>query len=410
MQVVYERCCGLDVHKKSVTACVLLSAPEGTVTKKVRTFGTMTADLLALGDWLKSLEVNQVAMESTGIYWRPVFNILEEGRTVILVNAQHIKAVPGRKTDVKDSEWLADLLRHGLLKASFIPPEPIRELRESTRYRTTLIQARTAEINRLHKVLESANIKLGSVASEVLGASGRAMLDAILAGEQDPEVLAELAKGRLRQKLPVLRKALTGRVKPQHLVLLERMLAHIDFLEESIQQVHREIERCLLPFAREMELLQTIPGVGEVAAGAILAEIGTDPRRFPSAKHLAAWAGVCPGNRQSGGKRLKSKMREGNTWLRGILGEVAWAISHKNDNYLSAQYHRLARRRGKLKAVGAVAHSVLVIAYHVLAEQRPYRDLGRDYFDRLDRDRLQRHHVHRLEALGYEVSLTPKAA
>jgi transposase len=296
-------------------------------------------------------------------------------------------------------------LRHGLLKASFIPPEPIRELRELTRCRTTLIQARTAEINRLHKVLESANIKLGAVASEVLGASGRALLDAILVGERDPEVLAELAKGRLRQKLPALRQALTGRVKPQHLVLLERMLAHIDFLDESIQQVHQEIERCLLPFAREMELLQTIPGVAEVAAGAILAEIGVNMSRFPSAKHLAAWAGVCPGNRQSGGKRLGSKTREGNTWLRGILGEVAWAISHKNDTYLSAQYHRLARRRGKLKAVGAVAHSVLVIAYHVLAEQRPYHDLGRDYFERLDRDRLQRHHVHRLEALGYEVSL-----
>jgi transposase len=410
MEVVYERCCGLDVHKKSVTACVLITEADGRVTKTVRSFPTMTADLLALGDWLSSLQVRHLAMESTGIYWRPVFNILEAGRTVILVNAQHMKAVPGRKTDVKDSEWLADLLRHGLLKPSFIPPAPIRELRELTRYRTTLIHERTAEVNRLHKVLESANIKLGAVASEVMGVSGRAILEALLSGERNPEVLADLAKGRLRQKLPALRKALEGRVKPHHLVLLERHLAHIDFLEESIQQVQTEVERCLVPFQEAVQLLQTIPGVGEVAAGAIIAEIGVDMSRFASDKHLAAWAGVCPGNRQSGGKRMGSRVRQGDTWLKGTLGEVAWAISRRNDNYLSAQYHRLARRRGKLKASVAVAHSVLVIAYHVLKEQQPYQDLGTDYFDRLDHDRLQRHHVHRLEALGYEVALKPKAA
>lgn len=410
MEVVYTRCCGLDVHKKSVTACVLITEADGDVKKAVRSFPTMTADLLALSDWLTTLEVRHIAMESTGIYWRPVFNILEEGRTVILVNAQHMKAVPGRKTDVKDSEWLADLLRHGLLKPSFIPPAPIRELRELTRYRTTLIHERTAEVNRLHKVLECANIKLGAVASEVMGVSGRAMLDALLAGERDPEVLANLAKGRLRQKLPALRKALEGRVKPHHLVLLERHLAHIDFLEESIQQVQAEVERCLVPFQEAIQLLQTIPGVSEIAAGAIIAEIGSDMSRFPSAKHLAAWAGVCPGNRQSGGKRLGSRVRQGDTWLKGILGEVAWAISRRNDNYLSAQYHRLARRRGKLKAAVAVAHSVLVVAYHILDEQQPYQDLGKDYFDKLDQDRLQRHHVRRLEALGFEVSLTPKAA
>jgi transposase len=410
MEAVYERCCGLDVHKKSVTACVLITETDGSVKKSVRTFPTMTADLLALGDWLTSLQVRHLALESTGIYWRPVFNVLEEGRTVILVNAQHMKAVPGRKTDVKDSEWLADLLRHGLLKPSFIPPAPIRELRELTRYRTTLIHERTAEVNRLHKVLESANIKLGAVASEVMGVSGRAMLEALLAGERDPEALADLAKGRLRQKLPALRKALEGRVKPHHLVLLERHLAHIDFLDESIQQVQTEVERCLVPFQEAVQLLQTIPGVGEVAAGAIIAEIGVDMSRFPSDKHVAAWAGVCPGNRQSGGKRLGSRVRQGNTWLKGILGEVAWAISRRNDNYLSAQYHRLARRRGKLKASVAVAHSVLVVAYHILTTKQPYHDLGKDYFDKLDQDRLQRHHVRRLEALGYEVSLKPKAA
>jgi transposase len=265
-------CCGLDVHKKDVKACVLLTEPDGAVRKLVRTFPTMTDTLLALGDWLESLGVTRVAMESTGVYWRPVFNILEEGREVILVNAQHIKAVPGKKTDVKDSEWLADLLRHGLLKPSFIPPAPVRELRELTRYRKTLVTERAQEVNRLHKVLETANIKLGSVATDVLGASGRQMLEAMLDGEQDPAALSELAKGRLRAKLPELERALTGRVRPHHRILIGRILAHIDFLEESIAEVQREVDRCLVPFGRAVELLQTIPGVREVAAATIVAE------------------------------------------------------------------------------------------------------------------------------------------
>ncbi|MDQ6743658.1 MAG: IS110 family transposase [Candidatus Dormibacteraeota bacterium] len=410
MQVVHERCCGLDVHKKTVVACVLGSAADGSVQRRVRTFGTMTAELLALGDWLRDLAVTQVAIESTGVYWRPVYTLIEDGRTITLVNAQHVKGLPGRKTDVQDSEWLADLLRHGLLRPSFIPPPPISDLRELTRYRKTLVQERTDEVNRLHKLLESANLKLASVASDVMGVSGRLILAALAGGQDDPEALAALAKGLLRKKLPELRRALEGRVKPVHRVLLERLLAHGAFLEESIAAVQQEIEAALRPFAEAVTLLQTIPGVGATAAATIVAELGTDMARFPSAKHLASWAGVCPGNKQSGGKRLSGKTTHGDSWLRAALGEVAWAIAHTKDTYLAACYHRLARRRGKYKAAVAIAHRVLVICYHVLKDQRPYQDLGPDYFDQLDPDRLQRHHVRRLEQLGYAVTLTKKEA
>jgi len=411
MQVVYERCCGVDVHKKTVVACVLLTHPDGTVQRQVRTFATMTADLCALADWLTGWGVTHVAMESTGVYWQPVFNVLEdEARTILLVNAQRIKTVPGRKTDVRDAEWLADLLRHGLLSPSFIPPAPIRALRELTRYRKTLVGERTAEINRLHKVLEAANLKLASVASDVLGVSGRDMLAALLDGQQDPAALAELARGKLREKLPELRRALVGRVKPHHLVLISRILAHVDFLEQSIAEVQEEIARSLTPFEEAVTLLDTIPGVGAVTAATIVAEIGVDMSRFPSARHLASWAGLCPGNKQSGGKRLSGKIPKGNRWLRAVLGEVAWSIARAPGTYLHAQYHRIARRRGKNRAIVAVAHSVLVIAYHILKDQRPYSDLGADYFDTLDTARIQRHHVQRLEQLGFTVSLTPKEA
>ena len=411
MQVVHPRCCGIDVHKRSVVACVLLTQPDGTVQRKTSTFGTMTADLLALHDWLASHGITHIAMESTGVYWRPVYNLLEdEGRTILLVNPQHMRAVPGRKTDVKDSEWLADLLRHGLLTGSFIPPAPIRELRELTRYRKTLVQQRAQEVNRVQKTLEGANVKLAAVATDVLGVSGRAMLAALLDGQDDPEALAELARGRLRAKLPELRQALQGRVKPHHRILLAQMLAHIDFLEAAIADLHAEIEQALCPFDEAVELLQTIPGIGPVAAAAIVAEIGVDMSRFPSARHLASWAGVCPGNKQSGGKRLSGRTTQGNVWLRGMLGEVAWSIARSKGTYLHAQYHRLARRRGKHKAALAVAHSVLVIIYHLLRDQRPYADLGPDYFDRLDTARIQRHHVHRLEQLGYTVTLQPTEA
>lgn len=411
MEVVHARCCGLDVHKNSVVACVLITAPDGQVQRHMRTFKTMTADLLALGDWLTQLDVTQVALESTGVYWRPVFNVLEDdSRTLLLVNPQHMRAVPGKKTDVRDSEWIADLLRHGLLRASFIPPAPIRAIRELTRYRKTLVQQRSDEANRLQKTLEGANVKLASVASDVLGVSGRAMLAALIDGERDPDVLADLARGLLRAKLPQLRQALLGRVRPHHVVLIRRILAHISFLEESIANVQTEIEQCLLSFEQPLQLLQTIPGIGPVAAAAILGEIGTDMSRFPSAGHLASWAGLCPSNKESAGKRMKGPMNRGNVWLRGIMGEVAWASVKRHATYFGAQFHRLARRRGRNKAIVAVAHSLLVVIYHVLRTRQPYSELGIDYFNQLDAARIQRHHVRRLEQLGYTVTLTPLVA
>jgi len=408
MQVIHERCAALDVHKKTVVTTIMITQTDGSVQEQTRTFSTMTVDLLALDDWLSSHQVEVIAMESTGVFWRPVFNLLEEGRQVILVNAQHMKAVPGRKTDVKDSQWLADLLRHGLLKASFIPPKPVRELRDLMRYRKKMVQERADEVRRLQKVLETANIKLASVATDVLGKSGRSMLDAILGGQDDPEVLAELARGRMRAKLPDLRKALDGRVQLHHRVLLTRILAHVDFLEESLAQLQAEMEPYLDPFEEAVELVQSVVGIGEIAAACIIAEIGTDMERFASDKHLASWAGLCPGNKQSGGKRLSGKTTKGNPYLRAILFEVAWAITHTKDNYLSAFYHRMVRRRGKAKAIVALAHKVLVIIYHILRTKQPYTDLGTDYFDQQDRERIERHHIHRLEQLGYTVTLAPQ--
>jgi transposase len=406
MQVVHGRCCGLDVHQKTVVACVLLTESEGVVRKHVRTFGTMTSDLLALNDWLNALAIEQVALESSGVYWRPVFNLLEADHEVLLVNAAHMKAVPGHKTDVKDAEWIADLLRHGLLQASFIPPRPVRELRELTRYRQALLHERTQQVNRLHKLLETANLKLGAVATDILGRSGRDMLEAILAGETDPGVLAELARGRLRAKLPALRAALDGRVQAQHRLLLRHILVHLDFLEAQLSELTIEIEATLAPLAEATQLLETIPCIGHSAATAIVAEIGADMSRFPSAQHLASWAGVCPGNKQSGGKRLSGQTTHGNPWLRAILGEVAWSIAHTSGTYLAAHYHRLARRCGKHKAIVAVAHKLLTIVYHLLRERRPYEDLGQEYFERLDATRLQRRYLRGLEQLGYSVALT----
>lgn len=329
MQVIHERCAALDVHKKTVVTTIMITQADGSVQEQTRTFLTMTADLLALDDWLGSHGVKVIAMESTGVFWRPVFTLLEEGRQVILVNAQHMKAVPGRKTDVKDSQWLADLLRHGLLKASFIPPKPVRELRDLMRYRKTIVQERADEVNRLQKVLETATIKLASVATDVLGKSGRSRLDALLEGQEDPEILAELARGRLRAKLPDLRKALDGRVRPHHQVLLTRILAHIDFLEESLEQLLKEMEQYLDPFEEAMTLVQSMVGIKETAAASIIAEIGTDMTRFASDKHIASWAGVCPGNKQSGGKRERRQddQRESlfaSDLVRGRLGHCPY--------------------------------------------------------------------------------------
>jgi transposase len=405
MQVVYERCAGLDVHKQTVVVCVMLTAPTGKVQKQLRTFATTTTELLALADWLTAEQVSHVSIESTGVYWRPIFNILEAVCTVILVNAQHIKAVPGRKTDVRDSEWLADLLRHGLLKASFIPPQPIRDLRDLVRYRKTLVYERSTQVNRIHKLLETANIKLTSVVSDVMGKSGHAMLEALLAGHSDAEAVAELARGSLRGKLPQLREALEGRIDAHHRVLLGQLLAHLEFLEKSLHTLLVEIEQRLDPYEQAIARLVQIPGLQRQSACAILAEIGDDMSRFPSAKHLCSWAGVAPGNKQSGGKRLHAPTTKGNTRLRAALAEVVWVIAHMKGNYLSAQYHRLARRIGKKKAVVAVSHSILTIIYHLLSEQSDYQDLGASYFESLDKERLRAGAIRRLEALGYKVTV-----
>jgi len=406
MEVVYKRCCGLDVHKAIVVACVIIRE-AGKVLKEIRTFRTMTSDLLVLQDWLLAHGVTHVAMESTGIYWKPIFNLLEGNLKVLLVNASHIKGVPGKKTDVKDCEWIADLLVHGLLKGSFIPPEPIRDLRDLTRYRKSLSDERTREINRLQKLLETANLKLSSVATDVMGASGKAMLEAILSGSTDPAVLADLAKGRLRNKLSLLKEALEGRFRPHHRFLLGQILSHLGFLDEAIGEVSKEVENRLAPFSEEIELLKTIPGVKQRMAEVILSEIGTDMSRFPTHGHLASWAGLCPGNNESAGKRKSGKTRKGDRWLKRGLMESSWTVSRAKETYLSALHHRMVRRRGKKKATVAVAHAIIVIAYHILKHRLPYQELGADHFDQLNVTYIKRHSIKRLEDLGYKVILEP---
>lgn len=405
LSVLYPCCAGLDVHKKTVVACVLLTAANGKVSKQVRTFPTTTPQLQSLRGWLGELGVTHVAMESTGVYWRPIFNVLESCMQVILVNAQHMKAVPGHKTDIRDSEWLADLLRHGLLKASFIPPKPIRDLRDLVRARKAIVRQRAQAINRIQKVLETANIKLSSVATDVLGKSGRDMLEGLLAGITEVETLAQMARGRLRAKLPALREALEGYVEPTHRTLLRHLLDHIAFLEGERERLQAAIDPLLAPYEQQVARLSQIPGIERDTATAIVAEIGTDMSRFPSAKHLASWAGVAPGNNQSGGKRLNAPTNKGNRHLRATLAEVVWVISHTKDNYLAAQYHRLARRRGEKRAIVAVSHSLLVIIYHLLRTNQDYHDLGPHFFETLDTSRQRDTAVRRLEALGYTVTL-----
>jgi transposase len=404
MHVVHEVCCGLDVHKKSVTACVAWAKGRR---KQTREFGTFTRELLQMGDWLRACGVTHVALESTGVYWKPVWNLLEGQFEVLLVNAQHIKAVPGRKTDQKDSEWIAELLQHGLLRASFVPPTPIRELRDLTRYRASLAQEINRIANRIQKVLEDANLKLASVATDALGASGRAMLEAIVRGEQDETRLAEMARGLLRNKIPELQEALRGRVTQHHRFLLRELLDHLYFVESKMRRIEQEIEERLRPFGSEVARLCTIPGVDRVTAWGLLAEIGLNMNQFPDAQHLASWAGLCPGSHESAGKRKSGRIRKGSLWLRRCLCQAAWAVSTKKNNYLSALYRRLAARRGSKRATIAVAHNLLVIAYYLLRDKVDYRDLGPDYFDRLNPQGLRRRLVKRLQGLGFEVSLEP---
>jgi transposase len=410
VDTLYPRCAGIDVHKNNVVVCVRCCDRPGKVAEEIRTFSTMTGDLLALSDWLAEHGITHVAMESTGVYWKPVFNILEGRVEVILVNAEHIKKVPGRKTDVKDCQWIAQLLQHGLLKASFVPPQPIRELRDLTRQRTQLIQERTAAANRIQKVLEDANIKLAGVATDVLGVSGRDMLEALIAGETDPAKLADLARKRLREKIPALRLALQGRVTDHHRFLLRMHLDHITHLEELIGRLGGRIEESLAPFAEAEERLQTIPGVSQRVAETVLAEIGPRMEQFPSADHLASWAGMCPGNNESAGKRRSGRITKGNRWLKRILVQAAWAASHTKGTYLAAQYRRLAKRRGCKRALVAVGHTLLVIIYHVLKRGTTYAELGADFLERLEPARLTRQLVKRLEALGHKVTLEPRPA
>jgi transposase len=411
MDVVYPRCCGLDIHKKTVVACLIVPGPHGTPRKEVRTFRTMTADLLQLSDWLVAHGVTHTAMESTGPYWKPIWNILEGSVTLLLANARHIKAVPGRKTDIKDAEWIADLLRHGLIQGSFVPNRDGRELRELTRYRTSLVQERTAVVNRLQKTLEGANIKLASVATDILGQSGREMLAALVAGETDAAALAQLAKGRMRQKRTELEQALSGRMAAHQRFLMAQQLAHIDFLDEAIERASTEIQERMGPVERAaIERLDTIPGVGRRIAEILIAEIGADMTRFPTARHLASWAGMCPGQHESAGKRLSGKTRKGSKWLRTVLVEAAHAAGRTKTSYLGAQYRRLLPRCGKKKAAVAVGHSILVIAYHLLTRETTYTDLGPQYFDQRERTAVEKRLVRRLEALGHKVTLEPVPA
>jgi transposase len=407
MQVVYVCCAGLDVHKETVSVCISRCEADGKKSRQVRVYGTFTRDLLALVDWLQENGVTHVAMEATGVYWRPVWTVLEGHFQQILVNPQHIKAVPGRKTDTKDCEWIADLLPHGLLKGSFVPPTPIQDLRDLTRYRIELRQSQNRVANRIQKFLEQANLKLSSVASDVLGVSGRRMLEAIIAGQDNPEQLAQLACGRLRSKAADLAQALSGRVRDHHRFLLAEYLDEWEALGQRIQRIEAEIDQRIRPFEPAVALWQTIPGVDRVTACHLVAEIGVDMHPFPTAQHLASWAALCPGNHESAGKRKSGKTRAGNKWLRRTLCQAAWAVTRKKNCYLAAQFKRLAARRGVKRAALAVAHSILIIGYHLLKTGQSYQELGGNYLEQIHKDQLPRYYIKRLQRLGLKITIEP---
>jgi transposase len=409
MEVVITRCAGLDVHKATVVATVRVPGSEGRRRVETATFGTMTPDLIALREWLQAFGVTHVALESTGVYWKPVYYVLEDAFELLLINMLTLKHVPGRKTDVQDSAWLAQLLECGLLRSSFVPPPPIRELRDITRYRVQQTRDRSREVNRLQKVLEDAGIKLTSVVSDVMGVSGRAMVEALVRGTTDPQVLADLARGKLRQQLPALQRALVGRFRPVHAFLLEEILAKIDYLDDALERLTAEIDRRVAPFEPTLAALDTIPGIDRIGAISLIAETGGDMSRFPRAPHLCSWAGMCPGHDESAGKRRSGKTRKANRYLRSTLIQAGAAASHTKDSALRALYARVKARRGHKKAVVATGHQILEIAYYVMRDGVTYRELGADYVQRRDRERTARRHVKQLEALGYVVTVQPAA-
>jgi transposase len=408
MHVMFKVCAGIDVHKKELSVCLLKS--EGQVTQEVRTFGTMTRELLKLVDWLVAEGCESVAMESTGVYWKPVFNLLESCVKVVLVNAQHVKALPGRKTDVQDSVWLAELHLHGLVRASFIPPREIREVRDLVRTRTKLIGERAQHVNRIQKVLEDANIKLGSVATDVLGVSGRAMLERLVAGDTDPQALAELARGRMRSRRSDLREALTGRVRSHHRLLLQTHLQLIDSLEAAIAVLTEQIEERMRPFAELRDRLDEVTGIGPEVATVFISEMGADMSAWPTSGHAASWAGFCPGHHESAGKRKSGRTRHGNRWLKQAFTQAAWSAQRANGTYMQAHFRRLRTRRGAKKAAMAVAHSLFVRCVMLARSGASYRELGGSYFDERRKDAIAQRLVRRLETLGFAVSLKEVAA
>jgi transposase len=410
MEVLYPHCAGLDVHKETVVACQRHMA-NGTVKREVRTFGTTTKDLLALSEWLASQQCTHIAMEATGVYWKPVWHVLsDDDFTLVLANAGHVKNVPGRKTDVNDATWLADLMAHGLIRGSFVPDAQTQELRGLLRTRKQFVRERASHVQRLQKTLEDANIKLDSVISDIIGLSGRTMIEALIAGQSDPDTLAALAHRRIKAPPAVLREALRGRVTDHHRFLLQLHLQHIDALDTAISAIDREVDTHVEPFRTSVLLLTTIPGVSDLSAQVIRAEIGGDMSRFPTAGHLISWAGLCPKNDESAGKRRSNRMRKGAPWLKTTLIQCAWAAARKNRSYLQAQFHRLRSRRGAKKAIGALAASILTAAYHMLKDGTLYHDLGPDYFDRRAKTVQTRRLITRLQKLGYAVQITPLEA